>query len=227
MLSYTCSPPGSIIYSTYGHFLSPEEFHLVIVKPHSISYYLTNQVYDSAEPDVELPFEATIIGSHVFTLPSHQCSSIALITLDLTLIILSAPFSKEEGQNTEEDEQDMPIERTVCDQIRSTHVIPSRYSPLFASANNQLYLSVYPNSLCVITFSDVNSSVVLEKNEIHFQKFIPRFLYGDSENQKIYSYDTVDNTIKIIDLEKVPAALEEQSFDSSDLLFKGRKWSRF
>lgn len=219
MLSYTCSPPGSIIYSTYGHFLSPEEFHLVIVKPHSISYYLTNQVYDSAEPDVELPFEATIIGSHVFTLPSHQCSSIALITLDLTLIILSAPFSKEEGQNTEEDEQDMPIERTVCDQIRSTHVIPSRYSPLFASANNQLYLSVYPNSLCVITFSDVNSSVVLEKNEIHFQKFIPRFLYGDSENQKIYSYDTVDNTIKIIDLEKVPAALEEQSFDSSDLLF--------
>lgn len=219
MISYTCSPSGSIIYSTYGHFLSPEEFHLVIVKPHSVSYYLTSQIYDSADPDVELPFEATIIGAHMFTLPSRQCSSIALITLDLTLIILSSPFSKEGGQNSEEDEQDIPIERTVCDQIRSTHVIPSRYSPLFASSNNQLFISVYPNSLCVITFSDVSSSVVLEKNEIHFQKFLPRFLYGDSISQKVYSYDTVDDTIKTIDIEKVPAALEEQSYDSSSLLF--------
>ena len=130
MLSYTCSPPGSIVYSKYGHFLYPEEFHLVIVKPHSVSYYLTNQIYESADPDVELPFEATIIGAHMFTLPSRQCSSIALITLDLTLIILSSPFSKEGGQNSEEDEQDIPIERTVCDQIRSTHVIQSKYSPL-------------------------------------------------------------------------------------------------
>lgn len=222
MLSYTCSPPGSIIFSKYGHFLSSEENHLVIVKPHSVSYYLTNQIYESADPDVELPFEATIIGAHMFTLPSRQCSSIALITLDLTLIILSSPFSKEGGQNAEEDEQDIPIERTVCDQIRSTHVIPSRYSPLFASSNNQLYISVYPNSLCVITFSDVNSSVVLEKNEIHFFKFLPRFLYGNSEKQKIFAFDTVDNTIKIIDLGKVPAALEEQSYDSSSLLFTER-----
>lgn len=219
MISYTCSPPGSIIYSTYGHFLSPDEFHLVIVKPHSISYYLTNQVYDSADPDIELPFEATIIGAHMFTLPSRQCSSIALITLDLTLIILSSPFSKEGGQNSEEDDQDIPIERTVCDQIRSTHVIPSKYSPLFASSNNQLFISVYPNSLVVITFSDVSSSVVLEKNEVHFSKFLPKFLYGDSASQKIYSYDTVDDTIKVIDIEKVPSALEEQSYDSSSLLF--------
>ena len=203
MLSFTCSPPGSFVYTSFGHFLSPDEDHVVIVRPHSISYFQISQIYESSDPDVELPFEATIIGAYKFMIPSRQTSSIALITRDLILVVLSSP---------ENSDDDVPIERTICDQIRCTHVIPSKYSPIFASSGNDLYISVYPNSLCVVTITDR-----LDKNEVHFNKFLPRFLFGDE--WFVYAFDLADNSLKLIGSDRIPKAIEDQMADSSDDVF--------
>lgn len=220
MLSFTSLQSNSILYSCYGQFLSPTEMHLVLVKPHSISYYLASQLYNNSEPDLELSFETTISSAYTFLLPSHKCQTIALLSEDFTLIILTAPLSQENpDQISEEDGQDSPIEETFCDQIRIAHVIPTSFSPLFASSGNQLFISVYPNSLCVVTFNQNSSSFVLEKNEIHFLKYLPSFLYGDPAHQQLISIDTRDNTIKHIELTQIQTALEQQSYDSSSLLF--------
>jgi hypothetical protein len=204
MIAFTVSPPGAVLYSTIGHFISAEQDHLLFVKPHSVEYYGVSEFDDPPTPEIDIPLTATIIGGFKFSLPNSPYDNLILLTDDLTPIVFT---------HSDSQEGEIPFERRVFPNLRNQHVIPTDFFPLFASVANHLFISIYPNSLALITFAGQS----LEKNEIHFTRLLPRFLRTCGSKLLIID-DPSDRPLKTLDISRLPPLLETPTADSSDAL---------
>jgi hypothetical protein len=204
MLSFTLSPPGAVIYSAVGHFISSEQEHLLVVKIHSIEYYSISEFDDPPSPEIDIPLATTICGASKFSLPGSCYDNLAILSVDFTLIVLTHSGSQE---------SDVPFERTVSDNLRNMHVLPTRFFPLFAAVENHLFISIYPNSLSLITCCGES----LEKNEIHFKKLMPTFL-GTFGRKLVIIEDSSTSRLKLLDIAKLPDLLGHATADSSAAL---------
>lgn len=200
MLSCVSSSPGHVVYACLARMISPQEDHLVIVKPHSVEYYQLGELDKSEEPLFNVPLNTTIVGASKFKISGRPCDDLALVTSDMSLIV----FTYDETQ------PEFPMARTVSDQLRNPNVYNSPYAPLFASVETYLFISVYPNSLAVIKFGES-----LEKYEINFKQYIPCSLFSNAT--QLLSFDTTDNTIKTINIDLIPNTISTPSADSSSI----------